>query len=215
MPIGDANAIVLEMGEREVLPVVEQTPVIAGVNGTDVTRVMDRFLPIVEATGFSGVINFPSVGYLDGRWRESLEATGFGYGREVDMIRKAAKRDMFTLAYCYEPHEAKTMAEAGVDVVVAHMGLTTGGSIGAGLSFTKSIDDCVDQTARTIEIARAVNPDVLVVCHGGPLALPEHAEAVIRGAGCQGFIGASTMERLPVENAIQATVRSFKDITME
>lgn len=131
MPIGDANAIVMEMGERDVLPVVESTPVIAGVNGTDPTRVMDRFLAQVEAMGFSGVINFPSVGYIDGRWRESLEATGFGYDREVDMIRRASERGMFTLAYVYQPHEAPSMAEAGVDVVVAHMGLTTGGSIGA------------------------------------------------------------------------------------
>ena len=214
MPIGDANAIVIEMGEREVLPVVENTPVIAGVNGTDPPRVMDRFLSQVEVVGFSGVINFPSVGYIDGRWRDSLEATGFGYDREVDMIRKAAARGMFTLAYVYEPHEAPAMAEAGVDIVVAHVGLTTGGSIGAGLSFTKSLDDCIEQVVRTKEAALAVNPEVLVLCHGGPLELPEDVQVVMRGSGCQGFIGASTMERLPTETAIEDTVRAFKAIEL-
>lgn len=214
MPIGDANAIVMEMGERDVLPVVESTPVIAGVNGTDPTRVMDRLLAQVEAMGFSGVINFPSVGYIDGRWRESLEATGFGYDREVDMIRRASERGMFTLAYVYQPHEAPSMAEAGVDVVVAHMGLTTGGSIGAVDSFTKTLDDCIAQTIQTAEAARAVNPEVMVVCHGGPLEVPDDVLTVMRGSGCAGFIGASTMERLPTEAAIEGTVRAFKEIEL-
>ncbi len=217
MPIGDANAIVMEMGERDVLPVVENTPVIAGVNGTDPTRVMDRFLGQVEEMGFSGVINFPSVGYIDGRWRQSLEATGFGYDREVDMIRKANKRGMFTLAYVYEPHEAPAMAEAGVDVLVAHLGLTTGGSIGAevGDFMTKSLDECIDHAIKTRDAAKAVNPDVIVVTHGGPLEVPEAVEKVMLGSECYGFIGASTMERLPTEVAIESTVRSFKDITLK
>jgi len=217
MPIGDANAIVMEMGERDVLPVVENTPVIAGVNGTDPTRVMDRFLGQVEEMGFSGVINFPSVGYIDGRWRQSLEATGFGYDREVDMIRKANKRGMFTLAYVYEPHEAPPMAEAGVDVLVAHLGLTTGGSIGAeaGDFMTKSLDECIDHAIQTRDAAKTVNPDVIVVTHGGPLEMPEAVEKVMRGSECYGFIGASTMERLPTEVAIESTVRSFKDITLK
>jgi predicted TIM-barrel enzyme len=214
MPIGDANAIVVEMGERDVLPVVEHTPVIAGVNGTDPTRVMDRFLERIEQMGFSGVINFPSVGYIDGRWRQSLEATGFGYDREVAMLKLAAERGMFTLAYVYEPHEAPAMAEAGVDVIVAHMGLTTGGSIGATDAFTKTLDDCVRQTVATTEAARAVNPDVMVVCHGGPLEVPADVETVMRGSGCLGFIGASTMERLPTERAIEGTVRGFKEIDL-
>lgn len=212
MPIGDANAIVMEMGEREVLPVVEDTPVIAGVNGTDPTRVMSRFLGQVEEMGFSGVINFPSVGYIDGRWRRSLEATGFGYDKEVEMIRLAAARGLFTLAYVYETHETPAMAGAGADVVVAHMGLTTGGSIGADLSFTKSLEECAEQAAATREAAHAVNPEALVVLHGGPLETPEQAEWVMRESGCYGFIGATTMERLPVEAAISGTVRSFKDI---
>lgn len=212
MPIGDANAIVMEMGEREVLPVVEDTPVIAGVNGTDPTRVMSRFLGQVEEMGFSGVINFPSVGYIDGRWRRSLEATGFGYDKEVEMIRLAAERGLFTLAYVYETHETPAMAEAGADVVVAHMGLTTGGSIGADPSFTKTLDECAAQAAATREAAQAVNPEALVVLHGGPLETPEQAERVMRDSGCYGFIGATTMERLPVETAISGTVRAFKNM---
>lgn len=214
MPIGDANAIVMEMGEREVLPVVKSTPVIAGVNGTDPTRVMSRFLGQVEEMGFSGVINFPSVGYIDGRWRRSLEATGFGYDKEVEMIRLAAARGMFTLAYVYETHETPAMAAAGADVVVAHMGLTTGGSIGADSSFTKTLEECAEQAAATREAAHAVNPESLVVLHGGPLETPEQAEWVMRESGCYGFIGATTMERLPVETAISGTVRSFKDINL-
>lgn len=214
MPIGDANAIVMEMGEREVLPVVKSTPVIAGVNGTDPTRVMSRFLGQVEEMGFSGVINFPSVGYIDGRWRRSLEATGFGYDKEVEMIRLAATRGMFTLAYVYETHETPAMAAAGADVVVAHMGLTTGGSIGADSSFTKTLEECAEQAAATREAAHAVNPESLVVLHGGPLETPEQAEWVMRESGCYGFIGATTMERLPVETAISGTVRSFKDINL-
>lgn len=214
MPIGDANAIVMEMGEREVLPVVENTPVIAGVNGTDPTRVMSRFLGQVEEMGFSGVINFPSVGYIDGRWRRSLEATGFGYDKEVEMIRLAAERGLFTLAYVYETHETPAMAGAGADVVVAHMGLTTGGSIGADPSFTKTLDECAAQAAATREAAQAVNPEALVVLHGGPLETPEQAERVMRDSGCYGFIGATTMERLPVETAISGTVRGFKDISL-
>lgn len=214
MPIGDANAIVMEMGEREVLPVVEDTPVIAGVNGTDPTRVMSRFLGQVEEMGFSGVINFPSVGYIDGRWRRSLEATGFGYDKEAEMIRLAAARGLFTLAYVYETHETPAMAAAGADVIVAHMGLTTGGSIGADASFTKTLEECAEQAAATREAAHAVNPEALVVLHGGPLETPEQAERVMRESGCYGFIGATTMERLPVEVAISGTVRSFKDIRL-
>lgn len=214
LPIGDANAIVMEMGEREVLPVVGNTPVIAGVNGTDPTRVMDRFLGQVEEMGFSGVINFPSVGYIDGRWRQSLEATGFGYYREVEMIAKASERGMFTLAYCYDPKEAPMMAAAGVDVMVAHMGLTTGGSIGADDSFTSSLDACVEQAIATREMSEAVNPDVLVVLHGGPLERPDQVEMVMRASGCPGFIGASTMERLPTEVAIESTVAGFKSVTL-
>jgi predicted TIM-barrel enzyme len=214
LAIGDANAIVMEIGERDVLPVVKKTPVIAGVNGTDPTRVMPRFLQKVSDAGFSGVINFPSHGIIDGRWRQSLEATGFGYDREVEMIGQAHEYNIFTLAYTFTPDEAAAMAGVGVDVVVAHMGLTTGGSIGASLSYTKSLEDCAQLTRQIKDAALAVNSEVLVVCHGGPLELPEHAKSVIVGAGVHGFIGASTMERLPVEKAVEETVRAFKQIAI-
>lgn len=214
LAIGDANAIVVEMGERDVLPVVRETPVIAGVNGTDPTRVMSRFLASLPTIGFSGVINFPSHGIIDGRWRESLEATGFGYDREVAMIATAHRQDQFTLSYCFTPDEGARMAEAGADVVVAHMGLTTGGSIGAAQGFAKSIEDSIELTRAIALAARAVKEDVLVVSHGGPLETPEDAEAVIQGADVHGFIGASTMERLPVESAIEETVRGFKELSL-
>ena len=214
LPIGDANAIVKEMGERDVLPVVKHTPVIAGVNGTDPTRVMSTFLRGLPPMGFSGVINFPSHGTIDGRWRESLEATGFGYDKEVDMIREAHAQDQFTLAYCYTVDEAARMAEANVDVVVAHMGLTTGGSIGATAGFARSIDECVDLTTEMRDVARNVRPDVMVLSHGGPIETPDDAATIIQRAGVQGFIGASTMERLPVETAIADTVRGFTQISL-
>ncbi len=214
LAIGDANAVVVEMGERDVLPVVEHTPVIAGVNGTDPTRVMSRFLSRLPELGFSGVINFPSHGIIDGRWRESLEATGFGYDKEVAMIGLAHELGQFTLAYCFTPDEAARMAKAGVDVIVAHMGLTTGGSIGATDSFAKSIDECVALTSAIAEAGRAVREDVLIVAHGGPLETPEHSRVVMHGAGIHGFIGASTMERLPVETAIEETVRGFKEVPL-
>ncbi|WP_255953268.1 phosphoenolpyruvate hydrolase family protein [Streptomyces odontomachi] len=214
LAIGDANAIVLEMGERDVLPVVRETPVIAGVNGTDPTRVMPIFLARVADTGFSGVINFPSHGLLDGRWRQSLEATGFGYDREVEMIRTAHRRDLFTLSYSFTPDEARAMADAGADVVVAHMGLTTGGEIGAQGSWAKSLDQCAVLINEIAEAARAVNPEVMVVCHGGPLETPADVRAVLAETDVQGFIGASTMERLPVETAIEGAVRGFKDLAL-
>lgn len=215
LAIGDANAIVVEMGERDVLPVVKDTPVIAGVNGTDPTRVMSVFLDRLPPMGFSGVINFPSHGIIDGRWRQSLEATGFGYDREVDMIRQAHEKDIFTLSYCFTADEAARMAKAGVDVIVAHMGLTTGGSIGAASTFALSVDDCVGVTKSMADAARAVRSDILIVTHGGPLESPEDAARVIHGANCHGFIGASTMERLPVESAIENTVRGFKQIALK
>ena len=214
LAIGDANAIVMEMGERNVLPVVQRTPVIAGVNGTDPTRVMSVFLDKLPPMGFSGVINFPSHGIIDGRWRESLEATGFGYDKEVDMIRLAHGKGQFTLAYCFTPDEAARMTEAGVDMVVAHMGLTTGGSIGADDGFAKSISDSIELTRAIARATRSLRDNVLVTAHGGPLETPADAAAVIQGAGVHGFIGASTMERLPVESGIENTVRGFKEIDL-
>ena len=214
LALGDANAIVMELGERDVLPVVKDTPVIAGVNGTDPTRVMSSFLAGLPRAGFSGVINFPSHGIIDGLWRQSLEDTGFGYDREVAMIAEAHAQDQFTLAYCFTPEEALEMVRAGVDVVVAHMGLTTGGSIGATGSYVKSIANCVGLTREIAEKSRGENDEVIVLGHGGPVEAPEDAKALIHGAGIEGFIGASTMERLPVETAVESTVRSFKQLTL-
>ncbi|MDE0303478.1 MAG: phosphoenolpyruvate hydrolase family protein [Albidovulum sp.] len=212
LPIGDANAIVMEMGERDVLPVVRETPVIAGVNGTDPTRLMPQFLDGVVRAGFSGVINFPSHGFIDGQYRQSLEETGFGYDKEVDMIRLANSKNIFTLSYCYDIDAVGEMTRAGTDVVVAHMGLTTGGSIGARGSYTKSLDRCIELTGRMKELARSIREDVIVLTHGGPLESPKEVEIVMRATGTQGFIGASTMERLPTEVAIEDTVRGFSQL---
>ncbi|WP_299057444.1 phosphoenolpyruvate hydrolase family protein [uncultured Nocardioides sp.] len=214
LALGDANAIVLEMGEREVLPVVRDVPVIAGVNGTDPTRVMPRFLRTLEQAGFAGVINFPSHGIIDGRWRESLEATGFGYDREVEMIATAASLGLFTMAYVFTPDEARRMAEAGVDVVVAHMGLTVGGSIGASSDFAKTLDDCVVLIEEIATAARKVNEDVLVVSHGGPLAGPDDVAFVLERTTTVGFVGASSIERIPIEEPIADVVDTFKRLPM-
>lgn len=210
LALGDANAIVLEMGEREVLPVVQDTPVIAGVNGTDPTRVMSRFLTTLAEAGFAGVINFPSHGIIDGRWRESLEATGFGYDREIEMIRTASRLGLFTMAYVFTPDEARLMTEAGADVVVAHMGLTVGGSIGAGTTFARDLDECVLLIDEIVEASRKVRHDVLVVSHGGPIASPADAGYVLSRTATVGFIGASSVERIPVEEPIRAIVEDFK-----
>jgi predicted TIM-barrel enzyme len=214
LAIGDANAIVMEMGEREVLPVVTDTPVIAGINGTDPTRRMSNLLRAVAAAGFAGVINFPSHGIIDGRWRESLELTGFGYDREVAMIAEAHRQDLFTMAYVFTPDESTSMAEAGVDVVVAHMGLTVGGSIGAPTEFAIALDDAVDRIEAIADAARRVRSDVLVVCHGGPIATPADASYVLAASSAVGFIGASSVERLPVETALRETVADFKAVTL-
>jgi predicted TIM-barrel enzyme len=214
LPIGDANAIVMEMGERDVLPVVQNTPVIAGVNGTDPTRLMPQFLDGVIRAGFAGVINFPSHGFIDGQYRVSLEETGFGYDKEVDMIRLAHQKDIFTLSYCYDVDAVGEMTSAGTDVVVCHMGLTTGGSIGAVGSYTKSLDDCIQLTNTMKKLARSIRSDVLVLTHGGPLENPADVAAVMHSTGTQGFIGASTMERLPTEVAIQHTVQGFADLKL-
>ena len=215
LPIGDANAIVMDMGERDVLPVVRDTPVIAGVNGTDPTRLMPVFLDKIVAAGFSGVINFPSHGFIDGQYRQSLEETGFGYDKEVDMIRMAREKDIFTLAYCYDIDAVGEMTRAGVDVVVAHMGLTTGGSIGATGDYTKSLDDCVALTGEMMSLARSIRSDVIVLTHGGPIETPQDADSVMSATGAQGFIGASTMERLPTEIAIEQTVRGFTELQLK
>lgn len=210
MPYGDANAIVMEMA-NEVLPVVKDTPVLAGVCGTDPFRIMDVFLKQVIAAGFSGVQNFPTVGLCDGQFRQNLEETGMGYGLEVDMIRKANQLGLFTTPYAFNDDEAKAMAEAGADIVVAHLGLTTKGSIGATSAYT--IEEAPAIVQQLCDAAKKVNPDVICLCHGGPISIPEDAEYVLQNTeGVHGFYGASSMERLPTEIAITEQMKKFKAV---
>lgn len=210
MPYGDANAIVMEMA-AEVLPVVQHTPVLAGVCGTDPFRLMPKFLDDVAAAGFTGVQNFPTVGLIDGVFRANLEETGMGFDLEIDMIRLAAERDLLTSPYVFDPDQARAMAEAGADILVPHMGLTTKGTIGATTAI--SLDEAVERVQAMTEAAHEVNPDVLVLCHGGPIAEPEDVRTVLaRTRGVVGFFGASSMERLPTERAIADTLREFKSI---
>lgn len=210
MPYGDANAIVIEMA-NEVLPVVKNTPVLAGVCGTDPFRLMDKFLEQVKDVGFSGVQNFPTVGLYDGLFRRNLEETGMGYGLEVDMIRMAHELDLFTTPYAFNADEAKAMAAAGADVVVAHLGLTTKGSIGASTAVT--LKEAPGKVQEIANGAKSVNPNIICLCHGGPISMPEDAEYVLRNTkGVHGFYGASSMERLPTEVAITEQTRKFKAI---
>ncbi|MBC8231693.1 phosphoenolpyruvate hydrolase family protein [bacterium] len=212
MPYGDANQIVVEMAS-EVLPVVKNTPVLAGVCGTDPFRLMDVFLKQLMDIGFSGVQNFPTVGIMDGVYRQNLEETGMGYGLEVDMIRKARELDILTTPYAFNEAEAKQMAEAGADILVAHMGLTTKGTIGAHTALT--IEDAAKRVQSIHDAAKSVNPDILVICHGGPIAEPEDAQYILEHTeGVVGFYGASSMERLPTERAITGQIEAFKQITM-
>lgn len=205
---GDANAIVMDMA-REVLPVVKKTPVLAGVNGTDPFRVMDRFLDEVKAAGFAGVQNFPTVGLIDGLFRQNLEETGMSYALEVEMIEKAAGKDLLTTPYVFSEADAEAMAKAGADIIVVHLGLTTGGSIGAETAL--KLEDCPAMVDAWASAALSVNPDALVLVHGGPVAMPEDAAYVLRKTRhCHGFYGASSMERLPTEVAIRGQVEAFK-----
>ena len=211
MPYGDANAIVLDMA-REVLPVARETPVLAGVCGTDPFRLMDRFVREVEFAGFAGVQNFPTVGLIDGTFRANLEETGMSYDLEVEMIRAAAGMGLLTTPYVFDPESAAAMTEAGADVLVPHMGLTTKGTIGAETAL--SLDDCVERIQAMRDAAIEVNPDVIVLCHGGPLAEPEDAAYVLeRTTGVVGFFGASSMERLPTETAMVENMRRFKALS--
>jgi len=208
---GNANEIVKEMAV-EVLPVVKHTPVLAGVNGTDPFILMPRFLAELKDMGFSGVQNFPTVGLFDGVMRVSFEETGMGFGLEVDMIAEAHKLDLLTTPYVFNPDEAKAMTQAGADIVVAHMGVTTGGSIGA--TSAKTLDGCVAEIDAIADAARSVRNDVIVLCHGGPIAMPDDADYVLKHAKtCHGFYGASSMERLPVEGALAEQTRKFKAIS--
>ena len=208
---GDANAIVVEMG-HEVLPVVKDTPVLAGVCGTDPFRVMPVYLAELKAQGFNGVQNFPTVGLIDGVFRQNLEETGMGYDLEVEMIKQAHELDMLTTPYVFDAEQAEKMAEAGADILVAHMGLTTKGTIGAKTALT--LDDCVEKIEEIIKAGRAVNPEIMVICHGGPIAEPADAEYVIKNTtGINGFFGASSIERFAAEKGIREQTTAFKDIT--
>ena len=207
---GNANEIVCEMA-REVLPVVKHTPVLAGVNGTDPFMIPDEFLRRLIALGFSGVQNFPTVGLIDGSFRANLEETGMGYALEVEMIRRAHELDLLTTPYVFNEAEARAMAAAGADIVVCHMGLTTGGAIGAETAL--KLADCVAAINAWAAVARDVNPDIIVLCHGGPIATPDDAAYILKHCpGIQGFYGASSMERLPTELALTETTRRFMQI---
>jgi predicted TIM-barrel enzyme len=207
---GNANEIVMEMA-REILPVVRSTPVLAGVNGTDPFVLMPQFLAELKATGFSGVQNFPTIGLFDGVMRANFEETGMGYALEVDMIRQAHQLDLLTTPYVFTPDEARAMTGAGADMVVAHMGVTVGGRVGAATS--KTLDACVGLIDEIAGAVRQVRDDVIVLCHGGPIATPEDAQYVLRHTRqCHGFYGASSMERLPTEVALTEQTRRFKSV---
>ena len=207
---GNANDVVMEMA-HEVLPVVKDTPVLAGVNATDPFCIFDHYLDRIKAVGFSGVQNFPTVGLIDGTFRTNLEATGMSYSQEVDMIRLAHSKDHFTTPYVFNETEAQAMAEAGADIIVCHMGLTTGGSIGAAAAL--KLEDCPALVDTWAEAAMKVNPEVLVLVHGGPVSMPEDAEYVLQHTeNCHGFYGASSMERLPTEIALTEQTKAFKAI---
>ena len=210
MPYGNANDIVIEMA-REVLPVVRNTPVLAGVNGTDPFCIFDCFLDQLKAVGFAGVQNFPTVGLIDGIFRQNLEETGMGFGLEVDMIRMAHAKDMLTTPYVFSEDDAIAMTEAGADIIVCHMGLTTGGNIGAGTA--KTLDDCAVLINAWSAAALKKRRDIIVLCHGGPISMPAETEYVLkRCPECNGFYGASSMERLPTEKALTAQTKEFLSI---
>ncbi|MFW5956230.1 MAG: phosphoenolpyruvate hydrolase family protein [Halorhabdus sp.] len=212
LPYGDANEIVVEMG-HEVIPVVEDTPVLAGVNGTDPFREMDVFIEDLKRRGFSGVQNFPTVGLIDedSGFRQNLEETGMGYDKEVDMIQEAAEQDMLTCPYVFSEEQAREMAEAGADVIVSHMGLTTSGDIGAETAL--DLESAAERVQAHHDAAKSVNEDVMVICHGGPIAWPDDAKYVLNNTeGVVGFFGASSIERLPTEEAIENQAREFKEI---
>jgi predicted TIM-barrel enzyme len=207
---GDANAIVQEMG-HEVLPIVKHTPVLAGINGTDPFRVMPKFLQALKDQGFNGVQNFPTVGLIDGVFRKNLEETGMGYGLEVDAVAEAHKLDMITCPYVFDNESALAMTKAGADIIVAHMGLTTGGGIGAETA--RTLDDCVEIIKGIQEVVKNENPDAMVICHGGPISEPKDADYVIHHVpGIDGFFGASSIERLAAERSIKKQTEDFKAI---
>ncbi len=210
MPYGDANGVVMEMA-GEVLPVVSHTPVLAGVCASDPFRLMDKFLDEIKAAGFSGIQNFPTVGLIDGNFRANLEETGMSYQLEIDVVKMAHDKDMFTTPYVFSAEDAEAMAKAGADIIVCHLGLTTGGSIGAETALT--LEKCPELVDEWAAAAKAVNPDQIVLVHGGPVAMPDDADFVLKNTKhCHGFYGASSMERLPTEVALTEQTRKFKQI---
>ena len=212
MAYGNANEVVVDMA-REVLTAVDHTPVLAGVNGTDPFMLRDPFLRQLKDMGFAGIQNFPTVGLFDGKMRVNLEETGMGYALEVDLIRAACDLDLLTTPYVFNVEESKRMAEAGADIIVAHMGLTTGGSIGAETAMT--LDDAVREVQAIADAAKSIREDVLVICHGGPISMPEDAGYVLSNCrGVDGFYGASSMERLPTESALTSQVKAFCEIEL-
>ena len=209
---GDANGIVVEMA-AEVLPVVKNVPVLAGVNGTDPFRLLPVFLKQLKEMGFSGVQNFPTVGLIDGTFRANLEATGMGYDKEIEMIRLAREIDLFTSPYVFDPDQAKAMAQAGADQLVAHVGLTTAGTIGAAVAFT--LDEAIERVMAIAAAGRSVRKDILVICHGGPFDEPDQVgQALKQMPGINGFFGASSIERLPTERGIRGQVQEFKGLAL-
>ena len=212
LPYGDANGIVVEMA-AEVLPVVKDTPVLAGVCGTDPFRLMPVFLKQLKEIGFSGVQNFPTVGLFDGIFRDNIEATGMGYDKEVEMVRLAHELDLFTSPYAFTPNEARAMAEAGADLLVCHVGLTTAGSIGAAKAYT--LNEAIDLVMAMADVGWSVRKDLMVICHGGPFDEPENVSVALKKMpGIVGFYGASSIERLPTERAIRGQVEAFKGLTL-
>ena len=212
MAYGNANEISLEMGEKQVLPIVKDTPVICSVNGTDPTRVMEIWLKKLMDAGFSGINNFPTMGMVDGNFGVALANTGMGYDKEVEMIAMAHDMGFFTMPYVFTPEESRMMADAGCDCLLAHVGLTAGGSIGA--TDTMSVDEAADRTREMAEAAWAVNSEILILCHGGPISTPSDVEEVLKRVKINGFVGASSMERLPVESGIRETTASFAAIKL-
>jgi len=213
MAYGDANAEALEIGEFEVLPVVNEVPVICGVHGSDPRRRMWHHLLKVKDMGFSGVNNFPTHSIVDGHFRQVLEETGMGFAKEVEMIRLATKMDLFSIVYVATPEEAKQMADAGADAIISHVGTTVGGSIGV-VNATRSMDFAVERTQEIIEAGRSVNPDIFFLAHGGPINTPEDVRHVLDRTDVQGFVGASSLERMGVEESLTALTRAFKALTL-
>lgn len=213
MAYGDANAVAMEIGEFEVLPVVEEIPVICGVHGSDPRRRMWHHLLKVKEMGFSGINNFPTHAIVDGQFRKILEETGMGFDKEVEMVRIAHKMDLFSIVYVAKPEEARQMAEAGADAIIAHVGTTVGGSIGV-IEATVTMDDAITQTQKIIDAAREVNPNLFFLTHGGPINTPEDVRIVLDQTSAQGFVGASSLERMGVEESLTNLTRTFKSLTL-